>query len=207
MRGKQPPLNVYFSLPSVIHTTGKLKRSGVPSICTRPYETKAILPEHTFIKYKPDAFQWNLWLRQNNQKLIYGLYDATELQTPRYIGETQRPLKRVDQHIKEAVVLNNPSHKSKWIRKCCNRNIQIIMRPLLIVPFKKRQLYEKTIRCLLKQLGYPIFNGARLSRGVYKVLEENKIQQQQISPHMLELIYNNIDTDSVICDKLIESIQ
>lgn len=207
MYTKQPSHTVYFSLPSVVHTIGKRKRSGLPSIRTRPYKIKAELSQYQFIKYKPDALHWNRWLQNNNFKLIYGLYDATDTQSPRYIGETNAPLKRINQHIKESVVLNNPSHKCDWIRTNCNNDTQIILRPLLIVPFNKRLIYEKIVRCMLKQLQYPIFNGAKISQSVYKTLEENKIQLRYISPHLLELIYNKIDITSSVGEKLIESIK
>ena len=199
-------LKTYFSPPACINSSGKIKRSGIPSIVTKPYNIQTKIPDHKFIKYKPEANVWNYTLKKQNQKIIYALCSATNPNIPMYIGETHAPLKCINQHIKEAVILNYPSYKADWIRKLTKQRIQIILRPLILVDAKYRLSGEKLIRALLSQLKFKLFNGARASANTYYLIEKNKIYLTNASPFLLTLINNTMEQESKIRDKLINML-
>lgn len=200
-----PSLDVYFSLPANMVASTKAKRSGVPSKIFESFSHQAkIKGEH--IKYKPQTMEWKAWLKHNKYKLIYCLCGALAPREPKYIGETSSPLSRINQHISEAVILNHPSKKNQWIRECSLRGEQIVLRPIMIVPKRKRLVFEKTIRYLMKQLGYSILNNAKPSSSVFKNLEEG-ISKRQISPFFLQLLLSHATAQSKVYDKLIKGIK
>ena len=149
---------------------------------------------------------WNDWLVKNDLKIVYSLCDANAPDLPKYIGETRRPLMRLNQHMQEAVIYGYPSNKSQWIRQCSSDGVQIILRPLLVIPKHKRLIYEKTIRCLMTELGSTIFNPAKTSAGVYKLLETVPIAKNHLSPFLMELMLQSGST-AKIYNKMIDGIQ
>lgn len=199
-------LTSYFSLPANMYIGSKKEtKSGIPRAKYIKYTNKPHLSE-THIKYKPQAKIWDDYLKSNDEKVVYILCDALTPHLPRYVGETRTPLKRIKQHMTEAVILNHPSKKCQWIRQCSVNGTQVLLRPLMIIPNKQRIMYEKVARCLLNQFNYSLFNPAKTSNGIISILETTEIPKRKISSFFLEIILTNTPTDEV-SNKLIDSIK
>ena len=61
---------------------------------------------------------------------IYCLMDGDSI---RYIGKSDNPIKRLNEHIKYGY--NNKSYKHNWVRKMLNENKEIKLKILEVVPY------------------------------------------------------------------------
>lgn len=89
---------------------------------------------------------------------IYCLYDPID-NLPKYIGKSNLPYKRYNEHINESINTNTKTKKLNWLRKLNNLNKKPILEIIDIVLENEWSFWERYYISLYKSWGFDLKNG------------------------------------------------
>lgn len=95
--------------------------------------------------------------------------------SPRYVGKSDSPRKRLERHVKEAELTDKKDHKNNWIRSLLKDNLRPVLLVVDEVPKEEWTFWERHYYDLYKSYGFDLTNVKEaIGTGTTRLTQEHK---------------------------------